>query len=106
MRLLRIRDYPKYINVRGETWRIKFVRKIVGRPKRTVGLCDPGEREITIKLGEGREETFKTFLHECIHAIEAEYDFDIPHTQKNDVVGQLETGLYALICDNIHLFIK
>lgn len=103
MKLPKVRQYPKTINIRGEIWHIKFVRKVDPQDE-TVGECDPGDRIIKIKLRQSSEDTLKTFIHEVIHAIEAEWDFDLPHSPKNDIVDKLENGLYAFILSNEFLW--
>jgi len=99
MRPPKIKEYPRRLRVRGEEWTIKFVRRI-GKDPSTLGLCDPSDRIIYIRLKQSAVETFKTYIHEVIHAIEAENDFDLPHTQKNDMVDKLEQGIAEVLLNN------
>ncbi len=79
MKLPPIRKYPKEIRVKDEMYKIKFVRKIAGESSDTQGLCDPNTRIIRIKLGQSAAETFYTFIHEVLHAFEAEYEIKTSH---------------------------
>ena len=90
-----IRDYPKSLKVGDETYAIKFVRKF--KDSETVGECDPESRTIFLKLGEGREETFKTLIHELMHALlEFEGDLDVKHR----FIYKAESLIYQFLCDN------
>ncbi len=54
----------RYIKIRGERWRLKFVKRM---PKRgTVGLCVYTNRTIYIKLNSG--EMIGSIVHEIMHA--------------------------------------
>ena len=83
----KIRDYPKSIEINGIEWKIKFKRMIYDRsssPEKNkeliiYGICDSVSKEILIKLGQGRFQTYSTFFHELVHAIEFSYDFSIQH---------------------------
>lgn len=78
MKLPRKRDYPKSLNIGHEDYRILFVRKI-GKSNRTLGLCDPTNHTLQIRCRQTPLETLKTLAHEVLHAIEDEYDIEIPH---------------------------
>jgi hypothetical protein len=82
--------FPKELHVNEETYSIKWVDK---RPewnnKRDCGLCDPQTCTIYLKRGMNKAKAFRTLIHEAIHAMEAEYDIDLPHT----VVYQLEKAI-------------
>jgi hypothetical protein len=98
--LPKIRQYPKRIRVRGEPWDIQFVRKIPSNDTHDVGLCDPSNNTIYIKLKQSPRDTFLTFIHEVIHAMEVEWDFNLPHTQKDDVVDKLERAIGEFLENN------
>jgi len=87
-------DYPRQIAVADAIYAVKFVRKIddIG----TLGLCDSGEKVITIKLGQSRADTLLTFIHELFHCLEFEYHFDINHK----TIHKLEKPVAALLFDN------
>lgn len=62
---------------------MKTVRKIPthGNTKHsvTLGLCDPSDKTIYIKTGLPYQLKIDTAVHEIIHAIEHEYDFELDH---------------------------
>lgn len=88
------RGYPKTLNVKGEEWRLVFVDRIEG--KDTLGMCDPSSRIIYIKNGLSSEEMFKTWLHECLHLLEAEHDIKISHRS----IYQLEEAIFSFLKEN------
>lgn len=94
MKLLGKRQYPKSLVIKGEEWRIAWVDRIEG--KGTLGMCDPSNRIIYIRNKQSKEETFKTFLHECLHALEMEHDISIPHAS----IYKLEQAIFALLTEN------
>lgn len=96
MRLPTPRQYPKDIRVRDELYKIKFVRKIQGESANTQGLCDPSLHIIYIKQGQTHAETFYTFIHECMHAFEAEYDIGTAHSD----VYKLEKAIGDFLLTN------
>lgn len=91
-----IKDFPKQILIRDNIWSIKFVRSIKDQPKDTVGECDPGEHVIRIKLGQSREERFKTLIHELAHAICFEYEIKENHS----TIHAIEEPILKLLIDN------
>ncbi len=95
MKLPTVREYPRQIRVKDETYEIRFVRKIQGDCK-VLGTCDPETRTIRIKLGQSLSETFNTFVHEALHAIEFEYDIKISHR----AVYLMEKGISDLLMAN------
>lgn len=90
MKLPSKRQYPRKLLINDQEYTVKFVRKIP-KDKETVGWCDPSEHEICIKTGQSVSETFATFVHETLHAIEFEYGLKIEHA----LVYKLEKA----ICD-------
>ena len=46
---------------------------------KTVGECRYESKQIVLRQGESPTNTFKTLLHEVLHAMEFEYKIDIPH---------------------------
>ena len=81
MRLPNVRDYSKTYIVKDELWELRFTRRIRDRKRpddaKTLGLCDPSEKIIQIRLSQSKYETLRTFVHEFIHAAEEEYDFHL-----------------------------
>lgn len=96
MKLLSAKDYPKFINVNDERYEIRMVSKIPGEAAGDCGLCDDGKRIIWIRKTQSPAGLFRTFIHEILHAVEAEYNVPLKHQQ----VYALETALSALIMEN------
>lgn len=98
-----IRKYPKTMKIKEDVWHVKFVKKVPERHygKEVIcGLCDPSEMVIYIKTGMTREETFSTFIHELLHAIEASWDFYIDRSHAHPKVYALESALLQILKDN------
>jgi hypothetical protein len=92
--MLKRSDYPKEVHVGDATYAVQFCRKMPA--KNDLGETDPSTQTIKIKVGQGKEETSKTFIHELIHAVELEHDLEIPHK----LVYALEAPLFQLLRDN------
>jgi hypothetical protein len=91
------RSYPKVILILDQEWTIKFVRRIdiaVQGGYRVMGSCDSDERNISILLGLTPYETFVTFMHEVMHAMEYEYRFEIPHAKVLDKLDMAMAQFY------------
>ena len=89
------RDYPKSLILGEEVYTIRWVRKF--KDPKVVGECDPHARGIRLKLGESREETFKTLLHEVCHGLlEFEHDLKVKHK----LIYGMERALYQFLIDN------
>ena len=92
----KLKDYPKHLKLGDTIYTIRFVRKFDDDP-RQVGECCPSECEIKIKLGLGREETFKTLIHEIAHGLfEFEHDLKVKHR----LIYGMEQALYQFLIDN------
>ena len=91
MKLPTVRKYPKVLHITPEVdYQLKFVRKLVdGGGNSLDGECDSSEHLIKVRLGQSPEETFKTTLHEVIHALSDEYDLELNEKK----VRQLEKAL-------------
>lgn len=94
MKLPKINKYPKEIIIKDESYRVCFVDVIDG--KDTLGQTDSGTQVIHLKKGQTLEETLKTLIHECLHALEFEYDIKISHK----AVYQLENAIFDLLIKN------
>lgn len=70
------KHFPRELVIKDDIWKVRFVRKISDN---TLGLCDPSEKTIYIKQGQSYQERLDTFLHEVVHAINFEYNFEIKH---------------------------
>lgn len=92
-RFPKISDYPKSIYVRAETYKVIFKSTL---PEDTLGWTDSGTHTISIKNGLSPRETFSTFVHELLHALEFEGNLKIKHK----TVYKLEKMLVELYIDN------
>lgn len=93
--MIRRKDYPREFHIGDEIYRLKFVRKL---PKDTVGECDPSSKEIRILVGQGKNETFKTVIHEIMHALfEFENDIEIKHM----FIYKAEEVIFQFLRDNV-----
>ena len=88
-------SYAKEWLVGGNPWRLKFVRLIDG-DENTVGLCCPDTKEILLKQKQDYMQTFKTFIHEVVHAVEFEGEFELDHEH----VEKMEEGLATFLVNN------
>ena len=90
--------YPRTLKVAGRDWKVRFVNKIEDGTKArdTIGLCDPYDATLFILAGQSPEERFVTFVHEFLHALEEEYEFELGHR----VIRKLEGPLAKFLLDN------
>jgi len=88
------RDYPRQVVVGDSIYDVKFVRKIDA--DNTLGLCCSGSKTIWIRQKQTRQDTFLTFIHELLHAIEFEYELNIEHK----LIHDLEKPIADLLFDN------
>lgn len=95
---MKVRDIPKHILVGNETYDIVF-KKTVDGDDTVFGSCDSGEKEIVIKIGLNPIDRAETLIHEIMHALEFEYNLDIPHA----LIHKLERPIRKLITDNWRL---
>lgn len=96
---MRLKDYPRQIVIKDSIWDVKFVKKLNGHGRMTIGLCDPSDQTISVRLGLDKRERMKTLIHEIFHAWEEEYGLHIPHK----LIYALEDPVVDFIIDN-HLF--
>lgn len=95
MRLPPPDKYPKEIVVKDEVWKIKFV-KIIGRDPNCLGITIWPDRIIKIKSTQSHPQILTTFIHELLHAISFEHDFQLPHK----TVYDLERSIVDLLLVN------
>ena len=95
---LKMKDYPRQIQVGDSVWGVRFVRRLADPSPGSItwGACDPSDQVIYIRLGQSQTERLKTFLHELLHAIEFEYGFEMPHR----LIHRLEDPLVRFLMDN------
>lgn len=92
--MLRRKAYPKELNIGGEVYSIKFVKKL---DKNVLAECDPGDKVIHILQGQSREDTLKCLIHELLHAaVEFEGDIELNHS----LIYKLEEPIYKFLVDN------
>lgn len=96
MKLPKVEQYPKFLEVRDEKYSIRIVDRIPGQDKHTFGLCDDDDKIIWLRKKQSRRGLFRTLLHELLHAIECEYNIKLKHKR----INVLELALEALITDN------
>ncbi len=84
---------PPKIRISGRvSYQVVFQDEIRGNPN-LMGLAEPNERMIYIKIGMSERDTFKTLLHEVIHAIEFESETPIPER----ITETLEEGIFKVL---------
>lgn len=72
-----IRDYPREWFIEGDLWHLKFSSKL---SKQGIdGLTDPSNYTVTISYGMSKANTFATFIHEMLHAMEFSYGYELPY---------------------------
>jgi uncharacterized protein with PIN domain len=64
--------------------------------KDDLGYCDTEARILFMKDGELIEETFKTLIHELLHAMDDTYKIKLSHTQ----VRKLELAIAEFLIQN------
>lgn len=92
----RQRDYPRQLQIGENIWDIVFCRKIPEECPSTLGLCDPSELKIYIKMGQTPAERFKTLAHEVCHAVCSEFGIKENHA----VIHKLEEPILRFLIDN------
>lgn len=85
--------YPKKIYIRNECYKIKFTKRI-----QHFGDTDPVSRVIRIRAGMSKRETFKTMIHELLHALSFEGGKRLKMRHK--LVYALEDAITELLLDN------
>lgn len=92
----KMRDFPRCLQIRDNLWEVRFVRRCPNEPEDTLGLCDPGEQVLYIRLRQTPMERMKTFIHELAHALAYEWGIKENH----DIIHKLEEPLLRLFLDN------
>jgi hypothetical protein len=69
-------DYPRLIRVRNTIYHVLFVKAL---PKNILGMCDQENKLIYISKEQDPHEMFCTYLHEVLHAFEAEFKCVLGH---------------------------
>ena len=86
---------PLSAKVIGKVYKVQYV---TGAPlnQEDFGECDDEKQQISIADGLPLENEQDTFLHECIHALDAQMSIGLKEAQ----VSKLATGLLSWMKDN------
>lgn len=84
---------PSKIKIRGRVFYQVVWSEVIKDNPDIMGLAEPNEKTIYLKLGMSDTETMKTLIHEVIHAIEFEWDQPIPHK----ITYTLEEGIWKIL---------
>lgn len=90
-------SYPDSIRVRRKDYSLEFVPVLDA-----LGQCDDEAKTIEIRSDLSERETFKTIIHELLHAIDCEFGLKLTHKQ----VYGLERGIHNVLCVNRLGFLK
>lgn len=86
---------PAQVKIKNKvTYEIAWVDSF--KDPKTLGECRFEARQIVLKKHQSERETFKTFVHELLHAVDYERNVRIPHK----LVYGLEDAIYYLIFHN------
>lgn len=94
-------NFPKIVYINDTSYHIRFLKRLKYEGEDVVSLFCPDERTIFIKLGMSDSKTMQTFIHECLHAIEFEYDLKISHK----LIYKMEDPILKFIYQNILEFL-
>ena len=105
--MLKKSSYPGAIKYKRRLYELVLTPMLVegDRPDgETRGFCQrtPDIKRIVLLKKLNKKELFETLLHECLHLIELEEGFDIPH----HLIEKLEAPLAQLLFDNFHVSFK
>jgi|GEM_PF-3231949 len=87
---------PRRINIGGVDYSVMYFNSNCVED-RAMGRSDGKNAEIHICSDMNETAQNKTFIHESLHAIIAQYAVDIPEDQEEKIVSQLTTGVYDLV---------
>ncbi len=87
----KIADYPKTIYIRGDAYALIFVKDM-----ECLGETHARNHTIKVRAGMSRNETFRTVIHEILHAME----FSHPVKLKHKTVYKLEEAIFQFFIDN------
>ena len=106
-----VKDYPRQWIVGEDIWTLKFVRKIEGNPV-ILGLCDPGDLTIYIKLKQSKFEMLMSTLHELFHCAEFSHNIDFrgkpiyTYRTFHNYIYKMEKAMGLLFVQNADNFLK
>jgi len=88
---------PKSVKIGAYTYRVKYEKSLKRHKLGDVnGICDNEGLTIWLVKGMVGEQLKITFLHECLHAIESVYGFELGEER----VSKLDHTLTAFLIDN------
>ena len=74
-----MRKIPNTIKLKSKVKYEIIFADVIGEKESTMAECRYDFKQIVIKNGQSETETWKSFIHELIHAIEFEFRIPIPH---------------------------
>lgn len=102
-----MKNIPKEVKIGGSKYKVKLINTFIEQSKNLLGLsCVPQKEIIISKVFNDNirdiRKIHESFLHECLHMVEFEWNLDIDHP----VLTQLSVGLYQVLVDNDLQFYK
>jgi hypothetical protein len=91
------RFYPSRVKVKDKHYTVSLVKAASAEPSDR-GTCDNKDRIILLRNSMTEKETYETFWHETLHALDYEYELKLTHPQ----VYALEKALAEFISANFH----
>lgn len=88
---------PRIRATKDRTYEVLYVDNFLD--EKQVGRCDFNTSQITIKNNESPTETFKTYIHEILHALSNEYEAGLTETQ----VQKMELAIFKFLKLNKYL---
>lgn len=82
---------PRQVVFGDSIWDVKFKRDLRDGRQLLDGLCCPSEYTIYIRTGLSPKERWRTFTHECVHAMD--YEYNEKFRLKEETVAWLEIPL-------------
>ena len=93
---MKLPKIPSHIKIKNKVvYEIVWVESFVDSD--VLGECRFDARQIVLKKGQSERETFKTFMHELMHAMEVERGIKITHR----AIYQMEEAIYYLLFHNV-----
>ncbi len=89
---------PRQLKILNYIYRVKFVEKTEKAAAEAYGWCDYDNQTIVICKDMPPQAIADTFLHECIHALNAA--LGINFNKDEDIARKVGTGICTLFKDN------
>lgn len=94
-----MRKIPNNIRIKSKIKYEVVWTDLIGENDKTLAECRYDSKQIVIRNGQSETETWKSFIHECLHALEFEYRIPVPHK----IIYLLEDGIFKLLKLNGYL---